>query len=97
MRRGDGFAGGDKAGAEFGGLQGFCVAAPLQDEAFNFQEVGEPEAEFEATVGQFGDLLRLVPIAVPHVVGGKARKADAHVVVFVAVHDAEGGGEVAID
>ena len=34
MRLGDGLAGGGEAGAQFGRLQGFGLAAPLQNQAF---------------------------------------------------------------
>ena len=52
MRLSNGLAGGGEAGAQFSRLQCFGLAAPLQDQAFCLEQVGELEAEFQATVGQ---------------------------------------------
>ena len=57
--------------AQFCGLQGDHVTAPLQDDPLHFQEVREGERQIEAAIGLGVERLRLVEESVPHIVGGE--------------------------
>lgn len=89
------FAGGGKeALAQLGRGQDGGVRAPAQDVLLDFFEAAQAEAELGAAIGEFLDLLAGMPAAAAQDVGEPGVHFDDDVVVALAAHDAEAGGEV---
>jgi len=85
--------GGFDAFAEFGGGEDFGVDAPTEYPTFNFRERAEFHRELDASGGEVGECLGIMPDAFADAVGDLGGETDFDLVIAAAAEHSEGIGE----